>query len=187
MKFLSNIFFLILFFGFTGCDLNEEPEGTGSCLFVEHHMHTHGDLLSGPEPPLLQIDFPTYNFNVDSGILTGIFDFDIDGNLKIIFGSGGCLSGTAGGGCGTGLNGINAIPFQRGNFEILKMDTDGKIVFEYDNEVHALNAGEEWKTELSYNDTVIVEGVKSISKITETDRITNFGFLDKSKIRKWQW
>lgn len=187
MKFWSNIFFLILFIGFTGCDLNGEPEDAGSYLFVEHHIHTHGDLLSGPEPPLLQIDFPTYSFDVDSGILTGIVIFDINSNLKIIFGSGSCLSGTAGGGCGTGLSGINAIPFQRGNFEILKMDDDGKIVFEYDDEVHALNAGEEWKTELSYNDTVNVEGIKSISKITETDRITNFGYLDKSKIRKWQW
>lgn len=187
MKFRSIIFNLTLFIGFTSCDLTDKPEGDDSYVFVEHHIHTHGDLLSGPEPPLLQIDFPTYRFDADSGILDGIIDFDIDGNLKIIFGSGSCLSGTAGGGCGTGLSGINTIPFQRGNFEILKMDTDGKIVFEYDNEVHALNAGEEWKMELFYNDTVNMDGSMSISKITKTDRISNFGYLEKSKIRKWQW
>lgn len=186
MKFRSFIFFLTLFIGFTGCDLNGNPEDSDNYLFVEHHIHTHGDLLSGPEPPLLQIDFPTYSFDIDSAILSGIINFEIDNNLKIIFGSGGCLSGMAGGGCGTGLSGINVIPFQRGIFEILKMDTDGKIVFEYNNEVHALNVGEEWKTELSYNDTVNMGGINSISKMTETDRITNFGYLDKSKIRKWQ-
>ncbi|MGE0019623.1 MAG: hypothetical protein AB7S72_08160 [Draconibacterium sp.] len=187
MNFRSIFFLLTLFIGFTSCDLNGEPEGTGSYLFVEHHIHTHGDLLSGPEPPSLQIDFPTYRFDVDSGILDGIIDFDIDNNLKIIFGSGGCLSGTAGGGCGTGLNGITSIPFKRGSFEILKMDDDGKIVFEYDDEVYALNAGGEWESEVSYNDTVDLDGVKSISRITETDRITNFGFIEKSKIRKWEW
>ncbi len=90
MKFWSNILFLILLIGFTGSDLNGEPEGTDNYLFVEHHIHTHGDLLSVQEPPLLQIDFPTYRFDADSGIMDGIIDFDIDGNLKIIFGSGNC-------------------------------------------------------------------------------------------------
>ena len=187
MKLLSVIFFLTLLAGFTGCEINSETEDPAEYLFVEHHIHKHGILLSGPVPPLLMIDFPTYSFDADSGKLTGIINFGIDDNLKIIFGSGSCLSGTAGGGCGTGLSGINTIPFKRENFEILKMDEKGKIIFEYNNKVHLLNAGEELKTEVTYNDTVIVDKIKSISKITVTDRITNFGFLDQSKIRKWEW
>lgn len=187
MKFLPILFLLTLVVGLTGCDLNNDTEDSVNYLFVEHHIQEHGVLLSGPQPPLLQIDFPTYSFDADSGILTGIINFGIDDNLKIIFGSGCCLSGTAGGGCGTGLSGIIAIPFQRDNFEILKMDEKGKIVFEYNNTVNALNAGEEWKKEVTYNDTVAFEGKKSISRITVTDRITNFGFIEKSKIRKWEW
>jgi len=187
MKFLPILLFLFFLFGFTGCDINGETEDSVNYLFVEHHIHKHGILLSGPQPPLLQIDFPTYSFDADSAILTGIINFGIEDNLKIIFGSGSCLSGTAGGGCGTGLSGINAIPFQRENYKILKMDEKGKIVFEYNNSVNALNAGEEWKNEVTYNDTIAVEGKKSISKITVTDRITNFGFIEKSKIRKWEW
>ena len=187
MKIVPILCFAVLFMAFAGCDINGETEDKVNYLFVEHQIQKHGVLLSGPEPPLWQIDFPTYSFNADSGILTGIFNFEVDDNLKIIFGSGTCLSGTAGGGCGTGLSGVNSIPFQRENFEILKTDEKGKIIFEYNNKVYALNAGEEWKTEVTGNDTVLVNKTKSISKITVTDRITNFGFIDKSKIRQWEW
>lgn len=205
MKFLSMIFFLFLFIWFFGCDINEEPEeGAIKYLFVEHHIRKHGVLLSGPQPPLLQIDFPTYILNTDSAILTGMIDFKIDDNLKIIFGSGTCLSGTAGGGCGTVLSGVYSLPFkrempkkdekgkivseylQRGKFEILKLHEKGKIDFEYYNTVNALNAGEEWIKEIIYNDTIAVNEKQSISKIKVTERIINFGFIESSKIRKLQ-
>ncbi len=81
------------------------------------------------------IDFPTYSFDSDIRTLKGIIDFEISNDLKLIYGSGSCLSGTAGGGCGTGLSAIYAIPYERGSFELLKTETDGNIIALFENEV----------------------------------------------------
>ena len=187
MKIRTMAFSTILLFSFFACNLNGENEGSGNYLFVEHLVLTDGELVSGPERPPLMIDFPTYYFVADSGILRGVVDFNIDDNLQIVLGSGSCLSGQAGGGCGTGLNGITSIPYKKGNFELLKLDENGKIIFEYKGEAYSLNAGEDWKSETSFNDTAMVNGEKSIVKKTVIDRISNLGFQEKSKIRKWDW
>ena len=187
MKIRACIFSLILVLGYTSCNLNDETDGTDNYLFVEHLVLTDGELVSGPERPSLMIDFPTYYFVADSGVLRGVINFKINDDLQIVLGSGSCLSGQAGGGCGTGLNGITSIPYKKGNFELLKLDENGKIIFEYKGEAYSLNAGEDWKLETSFNDTAMVNGEKSIVKKTVIDRISNLGFQEKSKIRKWDW
>lgn len=166
---------------------NEEENPNGKYLFIEQHRHSHGELISGPQPPILQIDFPTYSFDPDSGILHGIINFNIDNRLEVIFGSGTCLDGTAGGGCGTGLTGIYSIPFVKGDFELLKTDETGRIVFEYKNEVFSLEAGEEWNSVKTYFDTITHNGAVSISEITDSEKITNFGFIENKNVRKWEW
>lgn len=156
-------------------------------LFLEQHTAVSGVLISGPEPPVLHIDFPTYNFDATSGILNGIVDFNINDNLKMIYGSGTSLLGTAGSGSATGLTGVYEIPYVRGSFELLKLDDVGNVVFMYNDAVHNLKPGEVWTDESSLLDTVMVDNEISISEITTSERITNYGFQLKSNIQEWEW
>lgn len=183
--FLFPIAFFVTLLSISCAD--EEEDSPSRYLFIEQHNLINGELISGPEPPLIQIDFPTYSFDPDSGKLYGIINFNVDHNLEVIFGSGTCLTGTAGGGCGTGLTGIYSIPFVKGDFELLKFDETGRIVFEYKNQVYSLNAGEEWTSAKTYFDTIIHEEIVSISKITDSEKITNFGFIENEKVKKWDW
>lgn len=177
--------FVFIFFS---CSIGDnEIVDSDYFLFIEQHNETSGELISGPEPPLLHVDFPTYTFNTETKGLNGVINFEINDRLKLIYGSGGCLSGTAGGGCATGLSGIYEIPFKVYGFEILKLEEDGTAIFLYLNEVYDLAPGEEWNQEITRMDTVKVNGELSISKITLTDRITNFGLLKKSDIIPWNW
>ncbi len=166
---------------------SEEENLLAKHLFIEQHRISYGELVSGPEPPLIQIDFPTYSFDNDSGKLHGIIDFKVDNSLEVIFGSGTCLTGTAGGGCASGLTGIYKIPFRKGNFELLKFDETGRIVFEYKNQAYSLNSGEEWTSVKTYFDTVNHNGQISVSKITDSERITNYGFIENQNISEWVW
>jgi hypothetical protein len=184
---ISSFLILLIIFITISCDKETDEVSSANHLFIEQHRHSHGELISGPEPPSIQIDFPTYSFDPDSGKLHGIINFNIDNSLEVIFGSGTCLTGTAGGGCGTGLTGIYKVPFTKGNFELLKFDETGRIVFEYKSEVYSLNAGEEWTSVKTYFDTTNYNGLISISKITDTDRITNFGFIESQNISEWVW
>jgi hypothetical protein len=184
---ISSFLILLIIFITISCDKETDEVSSANHLFIEQHRHSHGELISGPEPPSIQIDFPTYSFDPDSGKLHGIINFNIDNSLEVIFGSGTCLTGTAGGGCGTGLTGIYKVPFTKGNFELLKFDETGRIVFEYKSEVYSLNAGGEWTSVKTYFDTTNYNGLISISKITDTDRITNFGFIESQNISEWVW
>lgn len=169
------------------CNKEESDPSLRQYLFLEQHLSVSGELVSGSELPAIQIDFPTYTFNQETGELTGVIDFSIDNNLKMIYGSGTSLSGTAGAGVATGLSGVYEIPYERGSFELLKLDDDGNVVFMYKDDVHSLKSGEIWTYETEVYDTLTVDNQVSISKITSTDRITNFGFQDKNNIRKWEW
>ncbi len=176
-----------LLFGVFACDDSVEDPVADQYLFLEQHSSVDGELLSGPEPPELQIDFPTYTFHEESGKLDGVLDFTIDDNLKMIYASGACLSGTAGGGCATGLSGVYEVPYERGSFELLKLDEDGSVVFIYEDEVHSLKPGEEWTNQSIRLDTVMVDNELSVSTITTTEQISNHGFLFKSDINPWDW
>lgn len=179
---------LIIVISLISCskDDNDNPF-SNSYVFVEQHSVTSGTLISGPEPPPLMIDFSTYIFKDELSILTGVIDFEISDNLKLVYGSGECLTGTAGGGCGTGLTGVYEIPFERGNFELLKLENNGNIVFTYKDEAHSLKPGEEWISETTRMDTIDFGEELSISEITKIDRITNFGILKKENIEVWEW
>jgi hypothetical protein len=97
------------------------------------------------------------------------------------------LSGTAGAGCGTGLSGIYQIPYKQQNFEVLKLEDNGNVIFIYKDEVFNLAPGDEWNSEISRLDSININGELSISKITETDRISNYGLLKKADIDIWKW
>lgn len=182
------IFFILASLLFNACQKDDDKVvDSDNYIFIEQHALTHGEHISGPERPMLMIDFPTYSFYSDTKTLNGIIDFEINNDLKLIYGSGSCLSGAAGGGCSTGLSAVYSIPYERGNFELLKAETNGSIVAIYGEVVISLAAGEEWKMDTITMDTVQIEGQASIIKLTKTDRITNFGVLNKADIVSWQW
>ena len=180
---------LLSYFILFSCNKKEDIEiiESDNYIFIEQHSNDHGEHISGPQPPLLQIDFPTYSYDFKTKTLNGIIDFEINSDLKLVYGSGTCLSGTAGSGCGTGLSGVYEIPYERGNFELLKVDTDGSVIVIYKDEVIDIQSGEEWKVETVRMDTTEVDGQMSISEITHTDRISNFGVLKKADIISWEW
>ncbi|HPF52090.1 MAG TPA: hypothetical protein PK335_10980 [Draconibacterium sp.] len=179
---LTVLFLLIL----SSC-IKEVDPSLDQYLFLEQHTSVSGELVSGPEPPLLHIDFPTYTFDEETGELVGIVDFSINKNLKMIYASGSSLSGTAGAGVATGLDGVYDIPFERGSFELLKLDDAGNVVFMYNDGVFNLKPGEEWTDQSTRLDTVMVDNEMSISSITTINRISNFGFQQKSNIQSWDW
>lgn len=188
MKINKHKLFLLFFWTIIISCSESDDNSSNDIIFLEQHKETHGTLLSGTEPPAIQIDFPTYNFDITTKTLNGITEFELNDNLKLIYGSGECLSGFAGGGCGTGLLGVYNIPYERGSFELLKIDEDGSVVLMYEEEVMNLAPGEEWITEnTKYDTTFWNNGNQSIVELTENNRITNFGFIQKDNIKSWSW
>ena len=149
-------------------------------VFIDHHIHTYGELIEGSYPSLM-VDFPTYNFNKETGSLSGMINFDINETLKAVYGGGISLSGAAGGGAATGLSGVYELPYEKGGITILKIDSDGTAYIVYKGVSIILKNDEEWVNITSRVD--IQETGKA--KLTETDKIVNYGILDKSKIEKW--
>jgi len=149
-------------------------------VFIDHHIHTYGELIEGSYPSLM-VDFPTYNFNKETGSLSGMINFDINETLKAVYGDGLSLSGAAGGGAATGLSGVYELPYEKGGITILKIDSDGTAYIVYKGVSIILKNDEEWVNITSRVD--IQETGKA--KLTETDKIVNYGILDKSKIEKW--
>ncbi|WP_321343456.1 hypothetical protein [uncultured Draconibacterium sp.] len=187
MKNYKLLFILPLFLLLGSCIFDNDNDEPMSYLFVEGFTQVNGVLISGPEPPALQIDFPTYRFDEDLNTLNGIINFNINKDLKFIYGGGECLSGTAGSGCASGLTGVYEIPFENSSFEVLKIEDNGTIRFIYDDEVYSLAVYEERSVVTSYLDTTDVDGVNSISVITSTHTISNFGFIDEEDILSWEW
>ncbi len=167
------------------CEKNEKEDwiiSSDKCVFVDHHIHTNGELLEGNYIGGLNIDFPTYHFDETSKILEGRFDFEINKSLKIIYGNGKSLGGVVGAGAATGLFGIYELPYAKGKFEINEIQTDGTVFIQYNDSLIVLKSNEEWVNESSEIDTQDYgEGIAKANIIT-TDRIVNYGIIEKSKI-----
>ncbi len=148
-------------------------------VFIDHHIHIHGKLIEGNYMQRM-IDFPTYWFDKKTKSLSGWINFDVNETLIAVNGSGTSLSGAVGGGAGTGLLGVYELPYEKYGFKILRIDSDGTAYIEYKNTSIILKSGEELVDETSRIDTQ--SGGKA--KLTTTDKIVNYGILDKSKIKK---
>jgi hypothetical protein len=181
----SKILGIVLLLLFCAC--NNEPIQNNSILFIEQHKITNGVLLSGPEPPLIMVDFPTYIFNKENNTLEGLIDFEITAELKLIYGSGGCLTGTAGGGCSTGLIAGYSFPFSHGAFELPSNNSLQKITCFYKGEKIELLPGEMWSKIEVRIDTIEVDGELSINEITTTDNLIFHGILENSDVIPWEW
>jgi len=152
---------------------------TDQYVFVEISTNTQGELIEG-NYPFIYIDFPGYF--LAGGALTGQFDFTIDEALKVIYGSYESLSGCAGSGISSGLSGVYTLPYEKNGFKLLGIQPDGTAQIEYNGESIILKSGESWEKTTSKIDIKESEGQSGTAKLTITDKIVNYGILDKSKI-----
>ncbi|MCK5368612.1 MAG: hypothetical protein KAQ62_08660, partial [Cyclobacteriaceae bacterium] len=141
---------------FYSCEKNQEEDwmiSSEKCVFVDHHISTHGELIEGDYKGGLLIDFPTYDFDNSTKILKGEIDFAINKTLKIIYGDGISLSGVVGGGAATGLTGIYDLPYEHGKLKIIEMEFNGTVHFKYNDSLIVLKSNEEWGNTSSEIDT----------------------------------
>jgi len=167
------------------CEKNQGEDwiiSSDKCVFVDHHVNTNGELIEGNYQGGLNIDFPTYSFDETSKILNGEFDFEINKTLKIIYGDGRSLSGVVGEGAATGLFGIYDIPYAKGKFEIKEIEFDGTVHIQYNDSLIVLKSNEEWVNVTSEIDTQDFGEVIVKANIITTDKIVNYGIIEKSKI-----
>ena len=181
---ISIVIAIVSFIIIYSCEKNQEDWVISSdkCVFIDHHININGELIEGNYQGGLNIDFPTYNFDKKSKILHGEFDFEINKSLLIIYGNGRSLSGIIGAGAATGLYGIYDLPYVRGKFEIKKIEPDGTVYIQYNNLLIVLKSNEEWENvsfEIDVQD--YGEGIAKANIIT-TDKIVNYGIIEKSKI-----
>jgi hypothetical protein len=163
-------------------------------VFIEHHISFYGEPLDGEYPPVF-IDFPGYSFDKNTGTLypTIYSRLNVTNELDVVFGSGGDISGI-GSGVATSLYGIEilpyeynsfkypGIPYEAGVFRIIEISNDGTAHLEYTGTPIVLKNGGEWSKVTSTIVTNEHNGQTVRAKLTITDRITNYGILDKSKI-----
>ncbi len=184
---LTIITSFILFLVFS-CEKNQEEDwiiGSDKCVFIDHHINTHGELIKGNYFEGPQIDFPTYTFSAETNILSGDINFQLNNTLKIIYGNGSSLSGLAGGGAGTGLSGVYELPYEQGVFKIMDLESNGTVHLLYNDSSIVLNSNEEWVNITSRIDTQdFAEGIAKANLIT-TDKFVNHGIIKKANIEKW--
>lgn len=158
---------------------DEWPISPDKYVFIDHHVHTHGESIEG-ECPTLYIDFPTYSFSEVEKTLSVRTDFKVDSSVKIIYGDGVSLSGDGGAGAATGLKAVYELPFEQRGLEIVNVEPDGTAHLKYNGLSIILKSGEKW-----VNTTTKIDTQNSCKRnLTITDRIVNYGILDKSKIKK---
>jgi len=169
--------------------IKEKPEWPLSIdkyVFIEQHTHTEGEVIEGEKSmkcggPREMIDEPTYSFNSETEILNGMIGFKVDETLKLVYGSGRSLSGFAGGGVSTNLTGIYNIPYTGINVIIHKIENNGTVHLTYKGNKIILETNEKWEDTF----TKIEEFDFCKIKYTITDKIINYGILDKDKIQSW--
>lgn len=194
MKTFTRILVLMLLLPAVGC--NDDDDSPEFFLFVENFEYSTGVWLSGPQPPNLQIDFPTYRYHEQTNMLEGDMDFELTKAIKLIYGSGVALGGDTGGGSASSLSEINDLPFERGVFTLHEIASDGSILLTCKDSLFTLAVNEKYIETKTYNDTIFFSGETlsgeessdtCITQITDTRVISNFGFIPRENIQPWEW
>jgi hypothetical protein len=165
-----------------GSPEEEHPVPAGQCVYIDHHIHVDGVLLEG-ESVGIAMDFPTYHFDTENRKLEGYMGFDVNDSLLVVYGDGGSLGGAMGGGAATMLSGAYALPYSENGLTISSVMDNGIVTIEYMNETIRLLPGEDWTritSEIRMVDNY--RGNMSRINVTTTDRIVNYGLLNKSDI-----
>jgi len=147
-------------------------------VFIDHHVHVEGECVEGECQPGPMIDFPTYSFAEETGTLNSWFSLEVNDALKVVYGNGMSLSGAAGGGAGTQLTEVYTVPAEIEGLRIVQIDRDGTAYLEYNGELLVLAPGQAWT---STTEEVREQGAGK-ARLTTTDRIINYGILDKANI-----
>lgn len=146
------------------------PTDTEPVLFLEKLTIKDGTTLSGV-CPLLCIDFPSYSYNRESGILNAMQILYITDSTRVILGSGLNLNGDAGCGISSELFLLDTVP--NTYFDSFSYDDNGTVHITHKGEEITLAPGEVWEKNSSYEETS--EDCRIL--ISEKNRISNFGFL----------
>ncbi|HEX2956213.1 MAG TPA: carboxypeptidase-like regulatory domain-containing protein [Chitinispirillaceae bacterium] len=149
-------------------------------LFLDHPVVVEQQCLSGTNCPGLCIDFPTYNYNKQLKILSGIIPSGLDDSMQMIYGSALWMEGISGGGA-SGLKCVKTFPYSErtssfsGNDTIVieDLNSDGTVRLQYRGESISLSVGESWSGEYVWKDT----SDDYIIQSTASDSITNYGYL----------
>jgi hypothetical protein len=174
----------ILVFIVSGCNQDDWEIKSDRCVFLEHHISTNGEIIEGNYIEGPGIDSPTFTFDSNSGILSGVMFFDINKSLKVIYGNGRSLGGVAGYGVSTSLLGIYKLPYNLENFKIENVESNGTIHFQYKDSTIVLKSKEEWLDTTTYVDIQNNSGEIAKARLTNIDRFVNYGIIEKSKIEK---
>jgi len=146
-------------------------------LFLEIWLNSYGEVIEG-EARSLMIDFPTYTLSKDERLLSGTVDFDMNSSLIMILGKANSLSGDAGGGVSSYLEGIYSLPYDAGmGIRILGVE-DGTVRLSVNGTEISLGPGKSWETRRDYT----LRWERGTLRIEETLCITNFGYV---KLQPW--
>lgn len=162
------------------------PFETDKFIFIELRDEEDGHVIYGDFPPGPMIDFPTYMFDPNRGVLASHeINFQIDDTLKVVIGKSKSLRGTAGAGMVSQLYGIYTFPYQTDDLFLRGIDEQGTAHIRYRDERILLRSGEEWVASATRRDTLGVSRERAIAEFTQSLRIIHYGLLEKSDITKW--
>jgi hypothetical protein len=88
-----------------------------------------------------------------------------------------------GGGAATMLSGAYALPYSESGLTITSVTNDGTVAIDYEDGTIVLSPGEDW-TRITSEVQMVNNYRGSMSRInvTTTDRIVNYGLLNKNEI-----
>jgi len=187
----------------SGFPVFEELNFVKGVVFFEQWVSIDGE----PGSPYICIDFPTYSFHEEEGLLISFNQAFGSGEGKInpqvvnlVVGEGTSLSGSAGSGAASGLQGITDFPFHT-EYQILsvqEMREDGSLllrkssptitVFDFTfnnplpNEVFLIRPGE--KLEYSVNKDFYFAG--AMHRLTLTIQL-RCAFIDRANCQNGNW
>lgn len=150
----------------------------GQYVFVEQRFVTNGETLEGGYPRLM-IDFPTYFYDAANGTLDGMITFPVNGSMCAVYGDFHTLTGDAGGGASSRLDGVYAFPYTSGALSIVGIDAAGTAEIVADNQTITLESGEAWTNTTT---RIVSEPGWYTIRMTENRTILNHGILEKSRI-----
>ncbi len=185
-KYVLGFYSLLILVLMAGCDKQETeewPVDKTKYVFIEHSIVTHGQLINTPyDNNGPHIDFPTYTYNTSTKILTGLINFNISEDLKVVFGNSKSLTGFAGSGTASGLTGLTRLPYKYEQLEIAKIDADGIAYINYKGNAFTLKPGTDW-SEVTEEIVTQKHGDRTgkVNMVT-TDKIIYLGIWEKSDI-----
>lgn len=151
--------------------------------FVEFYQSSEGKTLKGKVPSGRRIDSPTYSYdpqtqNFQIHRMSGV----VVDSVQVLLGTGRILKGAAGSGVSSVLIGVNKLPFNYADLEIIKVESKS-IHLKYKDEKITLAVGQDWKVVQTTIDTIKIQEVAIVETVTTT-RIQFYGFHSKSKLVK---